>query len=61
MTELEIREALVKGLNVYCSNTGYVVSMERDDILMLTFIANLYYTRLQPSEYHQCFVETGEY
>lgn len=55
MTYIEIIEALDKGLNVYWKNTGYKVSHAHNG-LYITFLYNSYYSKLQDSEYQDCFI-----
>ncbi len=55
MTELEIRDALSKGLKVYWSNLSYSVSVGIDGHLMTDYEYNRYYCRLQSIEYVDCF------
>ena len=55
MTYIEIVEALGKGLNVYWKNAGYKVSYAHYS-LYITFLYNSYYSKLQDSEYQDCFI-----
>ena len=55
MSYIEIIEALQQGLNVYCKNAGYTVSYAHNG-LYITFLSNGYYSKLQDSEYQDCFI-----
>ena len=55
MDYLEIVEALGKGLNVHWKNAGYKVSYSHNG-LYITFLSNGYYSKLQDSEYQDCFI-----
>ena len=55
MSYIEIIEALDKGLNVYWMTIGYKVSYTHNG-LYITFERNSYYSKLQESEYQDCFV-----
>ena len=51
----EIIKALKEGNKVHWSNTGYIISHAHNS-LYVTFERNSYYTKLQESEYKDCFV-----
>ena len=55
MTYDEIVKALEQGKNVHWSNTGYIISHAHNG-LHITFERNGYYTKLQESEYADCFI-----
>ena len=55
MSYIEIVEALEQGLNVYWKNEGYIISHAQNGLYM-TFIYNGYYSKLQKSEYNDCFI-----
>ena len=55
MSYIEIIEALEQGLNVYWKNAGYKVSYAHNG-LHITFLSNDYYSKLQDSEYQDCFI-----
>lgn len=51
----EIVNALKQGLKVHWINTGYVISYAHNS-LYITFERNNYYSKLQDSEYAECFI-----
>ena len=55
MSYLEIIQAIKQGKNVYWKNTGYKVSHAHNG-LYITFERNDYYSKLQESEYQDCFI-----
>lgn len=55
MSYLDIIEAVKQGKNVYWMNTGYTVSHAHNG-LYITFERNSYYSKLQESEYQDCFI-----
>ena len=55
MSYIEIMQALKNGFKVYWINTGYIVSHAHNG-LYITFERNSYYSKLQESEYKDCFV-----
>lgn len=63
MEKHEILTALQAGQVVHWSNTGYVVTIDSLDSnnLLVTFKANGYCTRLQASEYEDCFIANEKY
>ena len=59
----EILNALQAGKVVHWNNTGYLVTIDILDSnnLLVTFKHNEYCTRLQPSEYENCFIANEKY
>lgn len=51
----EIIKALKQGKNVHWINTDYIISHAHNG-LYVTFERNGYYTKLQESEYQDCFI-----
>lgn len=51
----EIIKALKEGNKVHWSNPGYIVSHAHNGLYVI-FERNSYYTKLQESEYKDCFV-----
>lgn len=57
MTKQQVIKALQSGQMVYWSNTGYKVTLGKDQqSLYVTFIGNGYMTGLQDNELKDCFV-----